>query len=110
MLVLGLGPALASVPTVAVVSGWISGWTGKADESRLPACCRRNGAHHCAMSEASSGHSHETFVTAPNTCPNMPRTLAATAPPIAAFLRSAPGSIRFEAAPQSLTADRKSVV
>lgn len=55
------------------------------DDARLPACCRRHGAHHCAMSasmaaaiaEAASGRS---ILTAPATCPAFPGSLAATAP------------------------------
>jgi hypothetical protein len=47
------------------------------DDSRLPACCRRNGAHHCAMSEDMQAAleratgSAPTF-TAPATCPSFP--------------------------------------
>ena len=55
LLVLGLGP---EAPATALASGLISGpasaWSGKVDESRLPACCRRNGKHHCAMSAGES--------------------------------------------------------
>jgi hypothetical protein len=48
------------------------------DESRLPACCRRHGVHHCAMSmrmtaamaEAASGG--KPTLTAPLTCPYFP--------------------------------------
>jgi hypothetical protein len=44
------------------------------DESRLPACCRRHGAHHCAMaamaSQAASGD--KAIFTAPATCPYFP--------------------------------------
>lgn len=47
------------------------------DDSRLPACCRRHGAHHCAMSdammarmaEAASGNS---ILAAPSHCPLCP--------------------------------------
>ena len=47
------------------------------DESRLPACCRRNGAHNCAMSMAvarmsSQAFAGKTIVTAPSTCPRFP--------------------------------------
>lgn len=55
------------------------------DDARLPACCRRHGAHHCAMSmdaalrlaEAAFGKS---FLAAPSTCPAFPVSAAATAP------------------------------
>jgi hypothetical protein len=51
------------------------------DDSRLPACCRRHGAHHCAMSEqmaaqmaamASDAESAAPSVKAPATCPYFP--------------------------------------
>ncbi|MDR3773006.1 MAG: hypothetical protein P4L26_06635 [Terracidiphilus sp.] len=55
------------------------------DDARLPACCRRHGTHHCAMStsmvsmlaEAAPGRS---VLTAPATCPAFPGSLAAIAP------------------------------
>jgi hypothetical protein len=55
------------------------------DDARLPACCRRHGAHHCAMTgqmasmlvDASPGKS---MFTAPSTCPAYPGSAAATAP------------------------------
>ena len=53
------------------------------EESRLPACCRRDGAHHCAMSEdalarivQASGATH--VLTAPAHCPLYPGTAPAT--------------------------------
>jgi len=56
------------------------------DDANLPACCRRNGAHHCAMAAmmarmmASSGPSF----SAPATCPLYPHgTAAAIAPAFA---------------------------
>jgi len=45
-----------------------------AGSPHLPACCRRNGAHHCAMLAASKG---APVVSA--TCPSFPRP-SATAP------------------------------
>ena len=47
------------------------------DESRLPACCRRNGAHHCAMSESAArliaeAYAGKSIFTAPSTCPRFP--------------------------------------
>jgi hypothetical protein len=50
------------------------------EESQLPACCRRHGAHHCAMAmamEQGSGGGH--VVTAPAHCPQYHRGSAATA-------------------------------
>jgi len=46
------------------------------DESRLPACCRRHGAHHCAMAMAAlasqSASGGKPKFTAPATCPYFP--------------------------------------
>jgi hypothetical protein len=56
---------------------------GSAD-SRLPFCCRRHGAHHCAMDAATdsaqspnSGH----VVNAPSRCPQFPGAIPATISP-----------------------------
>lgn len=70
ILVFSLGPLAAAVPANA--------------ESRLPACCRRNGAHHCAMSAGqlsqSAGESSRTAPVAalPSHCSNYPGLLAAS--------------------------------
>ena len=63
--------------------GPLAATLGASEDTRLPACCRRLGAHHCAMSmgeaammaEAASG---KTMVYAPLTCPAFPGTTAAT--------------------------------
>jgi len=90
MLVLGLGPSVATVPAAALASGW----TGKVDESHLPSCCRRHGKHQCAMDsqgQDSQGQtiapSRETAVGANDSCPFMPHALASTAPSVTALLR-----------------------
>lgn len=69
MLFLGLGPLTALLPA--------------SDEARLPACCRRNGAHHCdmalqvaAMGSRTAADSAPGF-SAPTTCPNYPGCLVA---------------------------------
>jgi len=70
------------------------------DESRLPPCCRRHGAHHCAMSmrmmamvaEAASGGT--LIVSAPVTCPYFP----GFAPPSTSTL------LALASAPQDLPA------
>jgi hypothetical protein len=64
ILLFWLGPLAAVLPA--------------SEESRLPPCCRRHGAHHCAMylrmmamaAEAASGGT--PIVTAPVTCPCFP--------------------------------------
>jgi len=45
------------------------------DEARLPACCRRLGAHHCAMMMA-NGSATPSF-SAPMQCPDYPGTAPA---------------------------------
>jgi len=59
ILFFGLGPLSAMIP-------------GSEDAS-LPACCRRHGAHHCAMASmlAQSVDLQAAF-TVPQTCPNFP--------------------------------------
>ena len=57
--------------------------TGSGDDARLPACCRRHGAHHCEMSAQTAAllaaaASGKATLTAPSTCPAFPTSLAAT--------------------------------
>ena len=111
-LVVGLGPALASVPANAL--GLASGWTGKVDESQLPACCRRNGAHHCSMGTTrgatgsiASQSKAATTLSAACSCPWWPHALASTAVQAAA-LRAAshalPVTVEFHSAHRPLIA------
>lgn len=79
LLVLGLGPAIASIPAAAFASV----------ESRLPACCRRSGQHHCAMAGTLPQAGSETTIAANDPCPFAPQSLASTAPAFAAFLQPA---------------------
>jgi hypothetical protein len=49
----------------------------ESDESRLPACCRRHGTHHCAMSDFMMARmtetvSGQTTFSAPSHCPLYP--------------------------------------
>jgi hypothetical protein len=50
------------------------------DDSRLPACCRRHGAHHCVMSAADTGAAMgakaDPALSAPLQCPYYPRSVA----------------------------------
>jgi hypothetical protein len=92
MLVLVSGPA---GPASALASGLASGWTGKVDESRLPACCRRNGKHHCAIMSSPDAADGPTSISANNSCPFMPRTLASTAPSVVALLNAAASHLEF---------------
>ena len=112
-LILGFGPALSAIPAGALTSAQ-SGWSGKVDESRLPACCRRNGLHHCTMHAGETAKSspqlqleernHDSFakVTAPDCCPYTPRTLATLSPQ--SSIISSSGLNSFEAPPERLLA------
>lgn len=63
-LMFGLGPLSSILPG--------------AEDASLPACCRRHGAHHCAMAArmaammAAIESDGEASVTAPTTCPYYP--------------------------------------
>ena len=57
--------------------GPLSAASQESDESRLPACCRRHGAHHCAMSDSMMARmaeavSGQTTFTTPSHCPLYP--------------------------------------
>lgn len=88
MLLFGLGPLTATLQA--------------SDESRLPACCRRHGAHHCAMAQAmraqvyASASGRTPAFTAPSHCPMFPRGTAAPSTSAAALAASwpAPASSR----------------
>jgi hypothetical protein len=64
-LVLGLGPAMAAAPASAMELAWTA-LTG-VDGSRLPACCRRNGTHHCMQMAGAAGKG--ASVSASDSCP-----------------------------------------
>jgi hypothetical protein len=100
LLVLGLGPA---VPAGSLASSIRSGWTSKIDESHVPACCRRNGKHHCSMSaEQFADLSRETTVAASDSCPCMPCALASTAPQLSALVQAAPTATHIRTQFQAL--------
>lgn len=68
ILFFGLGPLAATLEA--------------SDDAGLPACCRRNGAHHCAMSmemaaSAQAQPGSTPTVSAPLTCPAYPGSEAA---------------------------------
>jgi hypothetical protein len=82
------------------------------DDSRLPPCCRRHGAHHCAMSmrmaalmsQAASGG--KPIFTAPLTCPYFPGYLSGPTLTIIA-LATSPVSLRVRLARPHSTAARR---
>jgi hypothetical protein len=75
----------------------LMGTLGASDDSRLPACCRRHGAHHCAMAmhmaammvKAQPGGT--PTVTAPMSCPLFPGLLAGLSSPAPALATSMAG-------------------
>lgn len=64
------------------------------DDSRLPACCRRHGTHHCAMGGPSAiaallvASTATPIVTAPVRCPYFPNTVAQFLQPVTALMPS----------------------
>src|ERR1039458_6653463 len=67
--------------------GPLTGMLEASDESRLPACCRRHGAHHCAMAMqmAAMVAGSTPMLTAPPTCPLFPGFAAGPCTPIHAL-------------------------
>jgi hypothetical protein len=68
---------LAIILVLFFALGPLQGVLQASDESRLPACCRRNGAHHCAMSQdmraaLERALGSTTAFTAPATCLSFP--------------------------------------
>ena len=60
------------------------------EDAGLPACCRRHGAHHCAMASTMGQNDRKPGLSAPSTCPYFPgynlapsnAPLALAAPPV----------------------------
>ena len=71
----------------------LSGALEASDDSRLPACCRRHGAHHCAMTglKAQAGSGVAPMLSAPTTCPLFPGFLAGPSAPGHALAASVAG-------------------
>jgi hypothetical protein len=87
ILLFGLGP----------LSSLIDG----SEDANLPACCRRHGAHHCAIlgmaAQAQSGQS--PLVSAPMTCPSYPGAIALLSTPgeaLAALSRMGDAPLHIE--------------
>ena len=82
VLFFGLGPLMATLDA--------------GDDARLPPCCRRHGAHHCAMSDAMKARmvqaaSRTPVFTAPSRCPLYPSNTRVNMAPVHA-LAPAPAS------------------
>lgn len=83
----------------------LSSLVGDSEDANLPACCRRHGAHHCAIAaqmaaRAEQARSDKTpLISAPMTCPSYPGVVAfLTAPTqaLAAAARTGETLLRFE--------------
>jgi len=80
ILLFGLGPLAEALPVNA--------------ESRLPACCRRHGAHHCAMAAqmaaAQALPASAPVFAPPAHCPSYPGAMAASTATIHALAAASP--------------------
>ena len=78
---------MAAVPAHPIASGW----TGKVDESHIPACCRKNGKHHCTMPDGATDGTTSAdappvnSVSATGCCTGFPSDLASATAPVAAI-------------------------
>ena len=63
------------------------------DDASLPACCRRHGAHHCAMSSEASSYFRTPAFTSPAHCPLFPQYGNASPTSTAALARTSVFSI-----------------
>jgi len=87
VLFLGLGPFVAALRAN--------------EDARLPACCRRHGAHRCNMSDKATtrtvqpSNGQQSFTTA-SRCPLFPRNIAG---PIVASHALVPGAVRMPIPP-----------
>ena len=71
--------ALSISLTLLLWLGPIASLLPGADEPRLPFCCRRHGAHHCAM-DAAPAQGSGVALKAPSRCPQFPALAVTTAP------------------------------
>jgi hypothetical protein len=84
---------LAILMVLFFALGPLQGVLEASDAARLPACCRRNGAHHCAMSEnmmaaLERAMSSSPAFTASATCPSFPGFALGFSTPSHALLAS----------------------
>jgi len=85
--------ALSTSLLLFFLLGPLSAVLPASDDARLPACCRRNGAHHCAMMSRME-HDTSPGFSAPMTCPLYPGVLATLTTPADAITAS-PLSLPF---------------
>lgn len=102
-----------SILLVLLFGLWpLAGTLEAGDDSRLPQCCRRHGAHHCAMTaqmaaaiaEAASGST--PMLAAPMTCPLFPGFAAGPSTPSHAMATPVTSLAVLPAQVSSLVASR----
>jgi hypothetical protein len=87
--------------------GPLSAVLGASGDSRLPACCRRLGAHRCAMSaDAMAPANSAPAFNAPSRCPLFPDSSAAPLPPVYGTTAAAAGLPSLLAHPHSPATSR----
>jgi hypothetical protein len=80
--------ALASLLLVLISFPLIAPAIAAKSTSNLPACCRRDGAHHCAMFSSELGTQGPSFQAVRQKCPYFPATTVTSAQGKAAVLRT----------------------
>jgi len=67
--------ALSILLILLFSAGPLSFALNASEDVSLPACCRRHGAHHCAMGsmEGASGNASDTIIKTPSHCPQFPQ-------------------------------------
>jgi hypothetical protein len=84
------------------------------EDSRLPACCRRDGKHHCAMSEETAARlalaAAGPVFTAPARCPFFPRAISQSTNPTCGLANTATNLPDFLTRPLPLLATRAAAV
>lgn len=78
------------------------------NEASLPACCRRNGAHHCSMGRLRAAilASGQPIVSAPSTCPSYPGENALTTAPLYGIAPAAAAELALRTTPHTPAASR----
>jgi hypothetical protein len=88
-----------SLPLIA--PALLSALASASDGSQLPACCRRDGKHHCAMS-MTMGNIPSRYRTVSEKCPFSPFGHSTLMIPHAFALNNSPASLVRTASPESI--------